>query len=381
MKRSEGKPIDPGMPSRHRILYYYGSAQFDTGSPKALVGIVDLLDRAAFEPVFAGPSEGPLTDQFRKRGIEVVIATASAVSVRRPLTALRQVSSWVQRLKRLGIELVHVNGFGEDLDIVGAAWTLRLPVVLHLHNPETITRRNFHRFAASRVLTVSAAQQDEVEGFFQVKRKSDVLHNPIDLDVFHPPDPPRASGGKTIVVTVAQISHRKGIDIVVDTARLLLPKYPQLEFWLVGRTGLHEETFAKKMSDAAGESALNGRLKFLGGRTDIPDLLRQASIFFLPTRSEPFGIAVTEAMASGLPVVVSRTGGIREIVNKPDYGFSISPDVPVTDYANAIVEIMQSADGGAAMGARGRASRVGRFDGPTIGGRLNAMYRTLLRLA
>ena len=68
------------------------------------------------------------------------------------------------------------------------------------------------------------------------------------------------------------------------------------------------------------------KIKFLGYRTDIPELLQQADIFFLPSLWEGFGLAVVEAMAAGLPLVVSNIQGLGEIVGRHSQaGFLIDP--------------------------------------------------------
>ena len=126
-----------------------------------------------------------------------------------------------------------------------------------------------------------------------------------------------------VIATVAQICERKGIDTVLEAARLLLMRHENLRFALAGPDGPGESAFAAEMRrQAAEDPALRGRVHFLGSRQDIPELLASADLFFLPTRHEPFGIVVVEAMAAGLPAVVSRLGGIPEIVVSPEIGRS-----------------------------------------------------------
>jgi glycosyltransferase involved in cell wall biosynthesis len=99
-------------------------------------------------------------------------------------------------------------------------------------------------------------------------------------------------------------------------------------------------------------------------------------VFFLPTRGETFGMVVIEAMAAGVPVVVSDVGGIPEIVTSRDIGRTVSPLTPEA-YANAIGELLQMGEGMKALGERGRQSLAGRFDLASMGATLEAAYRQM----
>ncbi len=368
-----------GANRRDRILYYYGSQQFDTGSPKALVSLIDLLDRSVFDPVFIATGEGPLVDELRSRAVEIVTADVSIVSLRRPVQMMRRISRWAQAIRDLDIDLLHLNYFGSDVDLVLGAWWARVPIILHLHNPETISFNNLHRLAATTVLLVSDAQKRDITGFERIQRKSEVLYNSIDLDTFQPATAQRDErSGEIVVATVGQISHRKGIDIVLETARILLPRHERLVFWIIGRAGVGEEDYAQRVAEMAGSAVFGGRVRFLGSRTDIPSILRDVDVFLFPTRSEPFGIAVLEAMASGLPVVATRIGGITEILSAPEYGLGVEAASPPSAYAEAIERILEMPDLGRAMGRTARSSLVGRFDTATTAAKLGRIYQNAL---
>ncbi len=64
----------------------------------------------------------------------------------------------------------------------------------------------------------------------------------------------------------------------------------------------------------AAELKIVERVRFLGNRSDVPDILAAADIYIQPSRWDGFGIAALEAMAAGLPVVVSNVPGLRDVV-------------------------------------------------------------------
>jgi glycosyltransferase involved in cell wall biosynthesis len=69
---------------------------------------------------------------------------------------------------------------------------------------------------------------------------------------------------------------------------------------------------------------LEGRVVLLGARQDVPDLMRAADVFVLPSRFEGFGLVVAEAMASGTPVVATDAGGVAEVMD--GIGFLVPVD-------------------------------------------------------
>jgi glycosyltransferase involved in cell wall biosynthesis len=366
-----------------RILFYYGSQQFDTGSPKALVEQIELLDRARFTPLFLARGEGPLLPELEKRGVEIVRGPVATVSLRRPLAAVAAVRSQMRALRRIGVDLLHVNEMGWNLDLVLAAWALRIPVVLQLHLPGSVELQNLHRFAASKVLLVSAAQRAVIDHVDRFGDRLSVLYSPVDISRYGAGRNIRPSLGVAdddiVVTTVAQLREGKGIDIVLDAARRLAPEFPRLRFLLVGPLGRGEEEFGRGMMAQAEQPPLAGVVRFLGSRADVPDVLASSDIFLLPTRAETFGRAAAEAMAAGLPPVVSRIPPMEEIITTPDLGVLVSPRTGEA-FAGALRAVLLQADRGRAMGIRGRNSLVGRFDRETIAKRLNSLYAELTDL-
>jgi glycosyltransferase involved in cell wall biosynthesis len=365
-----------------RILFYYATQQFDTGSPKALAEQIELLDRGRFAPMFIATGEGPLLGELEARGVEIVRGPVGTVSLRRPLAAAAAVRRQMGTLRALDIRVLHINAMGWNLDLVLAAWALRIPVVLQLHLPGSVELQNLHTFAASRVLLVSAAQRQAIRHVERFRAPVEVLYSPVDI--------PRYGGGQNIrpalgltkddivVTTVAQLREGKGIDVVLDAARRLAPEFPGLRVLLVGRLGLHEEEFGERMMKQAADELPEGVVRFLGSRTDVPDILASSDLFLLPTKAETFGRAVAEAMAAGVPPVVTRIPAMEEIITTPELGVLVAPRTGEA-FAAAIREVLRRPDLGRSMGQKGKDSLVGRFDRETIARQLNALYAELAR--
>ena len=363
--------------NKSRVLYFYPYLQFDTGSPKAMVQFIDLLDRRVFTPVYCAPGTGPLTEALVSRGVEIVPYREDEVSFRRPAAAVAAIYRQAKLLKQWNIDLIHANCFPWNTDLLLAAGIVGIPVIVHVHNPLDVASRNLVRFAARKVLFCSGAVMQNARNLHRIPAKSEVLYNVIDVEAWSRGHSIRSSlglsEGDIAVGTVAQIVHRKGIDILLETARTLLRERKDLVFVIAGPPMESEKEFGQRMTAIAQEPAFGGRVRFLGSRADIPDLMASLDLFVLPTRAEPLGIVILEAMAAGVPVIASKVGGIPEMLSSPEIGTLVDPLTPEA-FAQAIREVLSRPDRGISMGDRGRASLTGRFDSVTGGRQLEGIY-------
>ena len=342
---------------RLHVLYYYWSLKFDTGSPKVLVSMIDALDRGRVVPYFWADGEGPLVRELERRDVALLEGPAGEISWRRPVEAVRRVAGKVRALRRARIGLLHINEFGWNHDLALAAWLLRIPVVLHVHNPLTVHRNNLHLLIANRVLFVSEAHMQQTTHFHRVAARARVLHNPVDVGYYASGRSLRAElglgEGDVVVVAIGQIVPRKGIDVLLEAAVRLLPTHPRLHFLVVGPEKVLHPDYPAELRARAEAPELGGRFRFLGPRADVPDLLASADIFALPTRDEPFGLVVAEAMAASLPVVTTNIGGIPEVIGSSDAGILLDPD-DVAGFAEAIGRLAESPEERARRGAHGK---------------------------
>jgi glycosyltransferase involved in cell wall biosynthesis len=369
------------MLDRARLLYFYPDLNYDTGSPKAMVQFINLLDRRVFTPVYCAEGKGPLTEILEARGVEIIPWRENMLNLQRPFAAVGAIRRQAKLLKQWKIDLIHANCFPWNSDLLVAARLLRIPVILHVHNPLDVPFRNLTRFAAQKVLFCSGAVMQSCGHFQRVAAKSAVLHNIIDVDFWSRGHSIRSSlglgEGDIAIGTVAQIVHRKGIDILLETARALLRERKDLVFLIVGPQMEREEEFGRRMVAIGQEPAFGGRVRFLGSRADIPDLMASLDLFLLPSRAEPMGIVIIEAMAAGLPVIASKVGGIPEILSSPEIGILVDPLTPEA-FAHAIQEVLSRPDRGRDMGVKGRESLTGRFDSATGRQRLQRIYFDVL---
>lgn len=236
----------------------------------------------------------------------------------------------LQLLRRNKIDIVHINELGYNFELVVAAKILKIPVILHNHNPAVFSRKNINCLFGDKFIFVSNSLIKECKGSENIRNKAEVVYNPIDFEHFSGGKSIRATFGieenQRVVGTIAQICHRKGIDIFIATAEKVAKSLPDTRFLIVGPEAIGEEAYAAEMREMVREKGLGDTVMFLGPRNDIPDILASLDLFFLPSRAEPFGLVLVEAIAAGVPVVASSVGGIPEIIANRKIGIAMSLD-------------------------------------------------------
>ncbi|HEU5310689.1 MAG TPA: glycosyltransferase, partial [Candidatus Eisenbacteria bacterium] len=126
-----------------------------------------------------------------------------------------------------------------------------------------------------------------------------------------------------LVLQVAALAPHKSQHDLLRAARVALHEEPRLVFWIAGEGALRGEL--ERMHEAL---ALGDRVRFLGFREDILDLLAAADLFCVSSYLEGMGTATLDPMAAGLAVVATRVGGIPEIVEEGVTGVLVEPRDP-----------------------------------------------------
>ncbi|HEY3156326.1 MAG TPA: glycosyltransferase [Candidatus Eisenbacteria bacterium] len=174
-----------------------------------------------------------------------------------------------------------------------------------------------------------------------------------------------------VALNVSAMAPRKGQNDLLHATALSIRRVPSLRVWIAGEGPLEEELRGEQRALGLEES-----VKFLGFRTDVFELLRAADFFCLPSLSEGLGTSILEAMAAGLPVVATRTGGVPEIVEEARTGILVPPSDPAA-LSDAMVRVASRADLRASMGALGR-ERAERFSADRTAQLTCEVYRSAL---
>ena len=368
-----------GHPVRN-ILLYYSSQQVHTGSPRVLMRLVEGLDRSFFEPYFLAANEGDLSLELKKRGTNLIQGESGQITRKSICRNLANIFSLMRLLHKHRIALVHINELGWNSELAIAAWLCRIPVFFHIHNPEKLSRQNLNCCVGSQYLFVSKNLAQRCGAQHLLGGKSRILYNPITIERFAKGRSIRHELGipdnVPVIGTVAQICRRKGIDIVIETADNVLKSLPHARFVVVGPDAIGEESFAAKMRFRICELGLADRFIFCGARDDIENVLASIDLFFLPARSEPFGMVIAEAMAARVPIVASNVGGIPEII--PTEAFGITAEPEKGRFAQQIIQLLQSPERRVSISENGYERVKSQFSDTIFNQNISRIYSSML---
>jgi glycosyltransferase involved in cell wall biosynthesis len=276
-------------------------------------------------------------------------------------------------VREQGVEIVHAH-VARDYPLAALAarrsQSARLVVTRHVLFP--LSRA--HRLAlanVSRVVAVSeaVARSLRARSIFPA-HKIRVVPNGVDVRKFEEARRTREHGRRkqgspprsTLRVgIVGELSEVKGQDIFIRAARLVVEKFKgPVEFVIVGDEASNDGGRRAALEGLVGELSLTNHVRFTGRREDVAGLLASLDLFVSASRSEAFGIALVEAMASGLPVVAAATEGAREIVEDGRTGL-IVPVNDVDSLAAAVSDLLGDEPRRLALGERARETAAERF--------------------
>ncbi|MBI5555928.1 MAG: glycosyltransferase, partial [Elusimicrobia bacterium] len=146
-------------------------------------------------------------------------------------------------------------------------------------------------------------------GHFQCRDEAKNLYHEFDLDP-----------SKPVIGNVAALAPHKDQQNLLQAAKMVLEQFPEAQFLIVGTGELD-----RQLRQLANELGILDKIKFTGFREDVPQILTILDIFAVSSYLEGLGSSTLEAMAAGLPIVATRTGGIPEIVQNSINGILVPP--------------------------------------------------------
>jgi starch synthase len=259
---------------------------------------------------------------------------------------------------------------------------------------------------AARIIAVSGGMREDILRCYPTldPDRVVVVHNGIDLAGWRRPDGDEAVAAarasvrargidpdRPSVVFVGRITRQKGLPYLLRAAEQLPPDVqlvlcagaPDTPEILAEVTGLVDELRAKR----DGVVWISEMLP----RPELVSVLSTGTVFACPSVYEPLGIVNLEAMACGLPVVGTATGGIPEVVDDGTTGVlvpidqlddgtgtPVHPDTFVADLAAALTAVATDSEGAARMGEAARRRVEEHFAWDAIGEQTLAVYRSVL---
>lgn len=296
--------------------------------------------------------------------------------------------------KREGVDLIQTHLLATAVYGSIACWGTRLPVVSTFHGMADIRSHQGKNRLKLRALGMRRSTlvfvSDPLRSHFMSSGTkldpgvTEVIPNGIDCEIYAPgtddglrreigvPD------GAILVGAVGNIRPPKAYDNLLRAFSLVRRSLPEARLIIVGQplAGLYED-----LLELRGTLGLEAAVHFLGFREDVPRILRALDVFVLSSSDEGFSLSTTQAMATGLPVVATRSGGPETIVEDGVSGLLVPPADPAA-LAKGVIDVIQSPDRGGEMGRRARERAVMDFSLQRMVERYAGLYeRVLLKRA
>jgi 1,2-diacylglycerol 3-alpha-glucosyltransferase len=268
------------------------------------------------------------------------------------------------RAEKLGLPIIATHHFTLGLE------KFYLPVLRESFGRGLKEYLKFFYKKADLVVCPSYFCRKELEVIIP-RKKCLVIPNGADFETFHPA--PQKKSKTPLALYVGRIDPEKEIGVLLEAAEKILKK-EKIKFIFAGPGKLFD-SFREQVE----EEGLEDSVFFIGpakGRKLI-DLYQKAWFFWTASRVESQGIVILEALASGLPVIASRAGGIPEMVADGENGFLVGEQNP-DDYAEKALTIINDSK------LRERLSKnaipsVRKFDQKKMFGKYVSLYEKLLK--
>lgn len=368
------------------ILYMNHTAPV-SGAERVLQDLLRDLDRTQFRPVLACP-EGPLQGACAALNVPVITLpsinsrfSSNPIKLARSIvSSLSSVLGYRRAILQTSPALIHANTIRAALITTFANIGTGIPVLWHLHDmlPRNVLgkliRRMAYRNRRISAIAVSHASErsfrdDDAEK--QIRHLPiTVIHNSVDTERFAPDAAARdrlraelqLAPDEVAVAILGQITPRKRQLELVQAFAAQRQQMPNVRLFLVGAAlfTAENQAYAGQLQQFLAQHNLTPQVTWLGARQDVPALLNAMDMVALNSSVEPFGLAVAEALATGIPAVAPALDGFLEIIDDQQTGLLGSPEDASTLVA-AIHRLARDPALRQQMGAEGRRRMIERF--------------------
>ena len=334
------------------------------GSDQLLLRMIRDLPSTEFENHVVVPGPSPLAAEFEAAGARLHVVPMRRLTLSAPLGyRVAYALAWpvvVARIalvaRRVRADVVHTNSL-HSLYGWAVARLVRRPHVWHAREivVQSGPALRLERLLAMRFADVVVAASNAIAAQLQPDNVR-VMTDGVDADVFGPHRAGRFRAAEGIADDTplcgfaGRVDTWKGLDVLLDAFPLIRASSPTAELVIAGGTVLGKERYAAFLRERV--EAMPG-VRWLGARDDVPELLADLDVFVLPsTTPEPFGMALVEALASGVPSVATDAGGPREIAAHVGEALQLVPSGEAAPLAGAVTSRLPAASSAADRRAR-----------------------------
>jgi N-acetyl-alpha-D-glucosaminyl L-malate synthase BshA len=305
----------------------------------------------------------------------------------RKIRFLDVISFWMKMLltlRKIDPDVVHVQSIGIGIPGLLAKKILKKPYIVwgqgsDIYLPDKFTK-SLSKLVLKNADAVIALTEDMKRKMQKIyDRNVFVIPNGIDLERFN--NLPKETLRKRwkikdedeIITFVGTLRPIKGVEYLIRAMKIVRQKSTGARLMLVG-DGEEREKLEKLVK----ELILEEYVRFIGKvqNEKVPEYMVASDIFILPSLSEGFPVTVLEAMASGLPIIVTRVRGLQEIIKDGENGFLVEPKNP-EQIAEKVLMLLEDDELRERI-SRNNKKRVKDYSWESVVARLEGVYQRYL---
>lgn len=290
------------------------------GAETVFLQTVTRLDPARFRAIAVVGGSGWLTERLASSAVEHRVVPAKGSFNVRYLSALSRIA------RRGGTDIIvaHLYGSAIYASLLGALASI--PVVSILHGQTDVSASGrlatlksvIVRRGSRKVVFVSERLRDYLEPRLRLRAsQSVVIPNGVDTDAFRPlaDRTIRRELGiddeTALIGAVGNVRRPKAYDVLLKAMQILLSRGRRIHLVIAGDSS---NALGAELLQLRRDLGIERHVTFLGLRSDVAKILNNLDVFVLSSHTEGFSIACVEAMACGVPVVATRSGGPEQVL-------------------------------------------------------------------
>lgn len=283
-----------------------------------------------------------LLEKIKKRkNVEVILLN------RRPGgKSIKFIFKYINIIISRKIKIIHCHSY--DAAKIGIISKLIIPsnkIFYTVHATNIYNKFNkrdilIHNIFIKSRIAISEEVRNEIVSL-NMKNNVSLIYNGIDFTKFNFKKNFHDSIRIGCVARIVPLT--KGQDILIKAIYEVKKHYNNIECWFAGEIQENQKENYKKLIELRDKLNLSNNIIFKGNVDNIPEFLSEIDVLVLPSRSEGFGIAIIEGLASRLPIIASNLKAIKEIIGEDDYGrlFEVGNHSML---ANTILDVIKDKD-------------------------------------
>ncbi|MFC1487500.1 glycosyltransferase family 4 protein [Thermoproteota archaeon] len=246
--------------------------------------------------------------------------------------------------KTVDFDVIHVHDWLAAFSGISFKHYLKKPMIITVHSTEVGRAQGLHSpdsfsingiewwatYEANRVIVCSESMKNEICDHFDIpSEKVDIIPNAIDVTKYKTSVDRGAVRQRygvgycdKLILCVGRLVPQKGVEYFIRAIPTIANNYPEAKYIIVG-----EGWSRDKLEAEAHATGHIDKIHFTGFASDkdVIELMTSADVLIVPSIYEPFGIVALEGMATGVPVVASKVGGLDEVIDHDKTGLFVYP--------------------------------------------------------